>query len=84
MMPTTNITELRKNLFTTIDTVSKYNEPVHVTTKAGNAVILSEEDYNSLMETLYLLANPKLVERIKSDEKEDPETMEAFDPEEEW
>ena len=84
MMPTTNITELRKNLFTTIDTVIKYNEPVHVTTKAGNAVILSEEDYNSLMETLYLLANPKLVERIKSDEKEDPETMEAFDPEEEW
>ena len=43
-MRTTNVTELRKNLFNTIDSVIKYNEPVQVTTKNGNAVLLSEED----------------------------------------
>ena len=45
-MATTNVTELRKNLFSTIDSVIKFNEPVQVVTKNGNAVLLSEEDYN--------------------------------------
>ena len=43
-MVNTNITTLRKNLYNTFDTVIKYNEVVNVSTKVGNAIIISEED----------------------------------------
>ena len=49
-----NVTNFRKNIFDILEQTIKFNEPVNITTKAGNAVILSEEDYNGLMETLYL------------------------------
>ena len=42
----------------------KYNEPVNISTKDGNAVVLSEEDYNGLMETVYLCSVPGLKETI--------------------
>ena len=57
-MATTNVTELRKNLFNTIDSVIKYNEPVQVTTKNGNTVHKSEEDYKELLTTVYLMSQP--------------------------
>ena len=83
-MATTNITELRKNLFSTIDSVIKYNEPVQVTTKSGNAILISEEDYNALLETVYLMSQPGLVSKIKEGEKEDISEMKKFNPNEEW
>lgn len=83
-MATTNITELRKNLFSAIDSVIKYNEPIQVTTKSGNAVLISEEDYNALLETVYLMSQPGLVSKIKEGEKEDISKMSKFDPKEEW
>jgi PHD/YefM family antitoxin component YafN of YafNO toxin-antitoxin module len=42
----------------------KHNEPISISTKAGNAVIISEDDYNGLMETLYLSSIPKLKKTI--------------------
>jgi len=63
-MYNTNITNLRKNLFTILEQTVKYYEPVNVCTKDGNAVILSEEDYTGLMETLYLCSIPGMRERI--------------------
>jgi len=42
----------------------KYNEPVNVSTKDGNAVIISEEDYNGLMETVLLCSVPGMKEKI--------------------
>lgn len=83
-MATTNVTELRKNLFNTVDSVIKFNEPVQVTTKNGNAIILSEEDYNALLETVYLMSQPGLVSKIKGGEKEKPSEMSKFKPDEEW
>ncbi len=83
-MPTTNITELRKNLYSTVETVIKFNEPIQVTTKNGNVMILSENDYDSLMETVYIMSHPKLVRKIKDGEKENPNEMEKYDPDEEW
>lgn len=53
-----NITNFRKNIFGVLEQTIKYNEPVNITTKDGNAVLLSEEDYNGLIETLYLSSNP--------------------------
>lgn len=63
-MLNTNATALRKNLFGILEQTIKYNEPVNVSTKAGNAVILSEDDYNSIMETLYLTSIPGMREKI--------------------
>ncbi|MDY6070190.1 MAG: type II toxin-antitoxin system Phd/YefM family antitoxin [Bacilli bacterium] len=83
-MATTNVTELRKNLFSTVDSVIKFNEPVQVTTKNGNAILLSEEDYNALLETVYLMSQPGLVSKIKEGEKEKASEMSKFDPKEEW
>lgn len=60
----TNITNFRKNIFGLLEQTIKYNEPVNVSTKDGNAVIISESDYNSLLETLYLSSNPEMKNKI--------------------
>lgn len=59
-----NITNFRKNLFSLLEQTIKYNEPVNISTKDGNAVIISEADYNGLMETLYLSSMPELKQQI--------------------
>jgi PHD/YefM family antitoxin component YafN of YafNO toxin-antitoxin module len=63
-MLNTNITNFRKNIFGMLEQTIKYNEPVNISTKDGNAVIISEEDYNGLMETIYLSSIPNMKERI--------------------
>ena len=63
-MLNTNITNFRKNIFSLLEQTIKYNEPVNISTKAGNAVIISEEDYNSLIETVYLSSIPRQREKI--------------------
>ena len=45
-MINTNVTNFRKQLFELIDQTVKYNEPINISTKSGNAVLISEEDYN--------------------------------------
>ncbi len=83
-MPITNISVLRKDLFNSIDKVIEYNETITVNTKKGNAVIVSEEEYNSMLETIYLVSQPGLLEKIKKGEKEDIDSMTTYDPNEEW
>ena len=63
-MLNTNITNFRKNIFGLLEQTIKFNEPVNVSTKDGNAVIISEEDYNGLMETLYIFTIPNMKEKI--------------------
>ena len=63
-MINTNATNFRRNIFSLLEQTIKYNEPVNVSTKDGNAVIISENDYNGLMETLYLCSIPTMRERI--------------------
>jgi PHD/YefM family antitoxin component YafN of YafNO toxin-antitoxin module len=63
-MLNTNITNFRKNIFGMLEQTIKYNEPVNISTKDGNAVIISEEDYNGLIETLYLNSVPGMREKI--------------------
>ena len=59
-----NTTNFRKNIFALLEQTIKFNEPVNVSTKDGNAVIISEEDYNGLMETLYISSIPNMKEKI--------------------
>jgi PHD/YefM family antitoxin component YafN of YafNO toxin-antitoxin module len=83
-MAVTNISVLRKNLFSSIDNVIEYNDSITVSTKKGNAVIISEAEYNAMLETIYLVSQKGLVEKIKEGEKEDISKMSTYNPNEEW
>ena len=56
-MLNTNITQFRKNVFAMLENTIKYNEPINISTKSGNAILLSEEEYNGIMATLELSSN---------------------------
>ena len=83
-MAVTNISVLRKNLFSSIDNVIEYNDSITVSTKNGNAVIISEAEYNAMLETIYLVSQKGLVGKIKEGEKEDISKMSTYNPNEEW
>ncbi|MDA9011992.1 type II toxin-antitoxin system Phd/YefM family antitoxin [Planktomarina temperata] len=63
-MTTVNVTEARANLYKLIDDASVSHEPVVITGKRGNAVLLAEGDWNAINETLYLLSVPGMRESI--------------------
>ena len=63
-MTTTNITNFRKNAFNYVEQTIRYNEPLNISTRDGNAVLLSEEDYSGIMETLYLVSAPGMRKKI--------------------
>ena len=63
-MTNTNISNFRQNIFEYINQAVEYNDIINVNTKNGNAIILSENDYNSLVETLFLSSNQKVKEEI--------------------
>ena len=63
-MTTVNVTEARANLYKLIDDASVSHEPVVITGKRGNAVLLAEGDWNEINETLYLLSVPGMRESI--------------------
>ena len=83
-MAVTNISVLRKNLFSSIDNVIEYNDSITVSTKNGNAVIISEAEYNAMLETIFLVSQKGLVEKIKEGEKEVISKMSTYNPNEEW
>ena len=62
-MQTINISNLRKDLYKTVENVLNF-EPVRVNTKNGNAILMSEEEYRNLEETVYLCSIPKMKESI--------------------
>ncbi len=63
-MLNTNVTNFRKNIFSLLEQTIKYNEPVNVSTKDGNVVILNEEDYRGMLETLQIMANPVMEQKL--------------------
>ena len=63
-MTNTNITNFRKDIYELLKQTIKFNEPINISTKDGNAVIISESDYNGLIETLYLLSTPEMREKL--------------------
>ena len=63
-MTTMSATEARKQLYKLLDDVSQSHEPVQITGKRGNAVLISEEDWRAVQETLYLVSIPGVRESI--------------------
>jgi antitoxin YefM len=62
----TTYSNFRQKLKSYLDDVFENNSPLFVTrTKGENIVVLSESDYESIMETFYLLRSPKNAERLQ-------------------
>ena len=64
-MTTLTVTEARSKLYGLIDEVAAEHKPVTIKGKRANAVLLSEEDWEAINETLYLLSVPGMRESIK-------------------
>lgn len=64
-MQTMNISNARNELYKIASSCIKYNDIVNVTTKEGDIVIMSRDDYNDLIESLYLASIPGLYESIE-------------------
>lgn len=59
-----SVTEARKRLYTLVDEISESHEPVHIAGKRHSAVLVSEEDWRAIQETLYLSAIPGMRDSI--------------------
>ena len=63
-MTTISATEARKQLYKLLDHVACSHEPVQITGKRGNAVLVAEDDWRAVQETLYLVSIPGMRESI--------------------
>lgn len=63
-MNNTNIVSARSNFYKLASSCIKYGESFNITTKRGNVILLSENDYNNLVESFYLLSNKSVREDI--------------------
>ena len=72
-MNTITASEARAGLYRLIDQTAESHQPVIISGKRANAVLVSEEDWSAIQETLYLLAIPGMRESIK-DAMSDPLT----------
>ena len=70
-MTTLNATEARSKLYALIDETTSNHQPIVITGKRGNAVLLSEEDWNAINETLHLVSIPVMRESIQEGMKEE-------------
>jgi antitoxin YefM len=74
-MATVSATEARKRLYALIDEVAQSHEPVQITGKRGNAVLLSEDDWRAIQETLHLVSIPGMRESILEGIATDPSEL---------
>ena len=63
-MTTVTVSEARAKLYRLIDDATSSHEPILITGKRNNAVLVSEEDWSSIQETLHLLSVPGMRESI--------------------
>ena len=63
-MRTINVTKARADLYNLLIEASESHEPIQITGKKSNAVLVSEEDWRSIQETLHLVSIPGMRESI--------------------
>ena len=69
-MPTISVTEARSNLYKLLEQVNNSSTPLLITNKNGkNGYLIGEEDFNAILETMYLNSIEGLVESIISEGK---------------
>lgn len=64
-MTTITATEARRLLYRLLDEVSESHEPVQITSRRGNAVLVAEDDWRAVQETLHLLSIPGMRESVR-------------------
>jgi len=64
-MTALTITEARKNFYQLVDSTAHEHKPILIRGKRNNAVLIGEEDWRSIQETLYLSAIPGMVASLK-------------------
>ena len=64
-MTTLTATEARKSLYNLVDDVALSHDPIQIVGKRHSAVLLSEEDWRAIQETLYLTSIPDMRESIQ-------------------
>jgi antitoxin YefM len=72
-MPTLTATEARKRLYSLVDEVKESHEPIQIVGKRNSAVLISEEDWRAIQETLFLMSVPGMRESIKKGLETPPE-----------
>ena len=75
-MATVSTTEARKDLYRLVDQVQDTHEPIQITGKRGNAVLVSEADWQALQETLFLVSIPGMRESILEGMATPPDELE--------
>ena len=74
-MRTINVTKARANLYNLLIEASESHEPIQITGKKSNAILVSEEDWRSIQETLHLISIPgmrkSIVEGLNADLESD-------------
>jgi len=63
-MKTISATAARSELYRVIDSTLEAHEPIQITGKRGNAILVSEADWRAIQETLYLVSIPGMRESI--------------------
>ena len=63
-MAVVNVTSARKNLYNLVSMVQDH-ETVIITSKEGNAIMISEEDWDAIMETLYVMGDPDFQKNLE-------------------
>ncbi len=64
-MKTINATNARKNLYKLINETAEVHEPIQITGKTQNAVLISEDDWQAVQETLFLTSIPGIRDSIQ-------------------
>ncbi len=64
-MTTLTASKARANFFKLMERTGREHDPIQITGKKGNAVLISDEDWRSIQETLYLLSIPGMRESIR-------------------
>ena len=63
-MLNTNVINFRTNIYSLLEQTIKYNELCNVSTKDGNVIVMSEADYRDIMETIAVLSDEHLHEKL--------------------
>jgi len=64
-MTSISATQARSNLYKLLDQASESHEPIQIISKRSNAILVSEEDWRGIQETLYLVSIPGMRESIR-------------------
>jgi len=64
-MKTLTATKARKEIYRLIDETAETHEPIQITGKRSNAILISEDDWRSIQETLHLSSIPGMADSIK-------------------